>query len=94
MKSVSFEQVLDPTHEAEAWKGIKGVIHGILGKRDPQYQTSVAHMLKYFEVIGVNMSLKIHFLHHHLDVLENQNPKETDEHGEQSHQVMMPFEKR
>lgn len=33
MKSVEFEKVLKPEDEAEAWKGIKGVIHGVLGKR-------------------------------------------------------------
>lgn len=95
MKSVEFEKVLKPEDEAEAWKGIKGVIHGVLGKRRSQnYQTSVHNMLGYFEAIGVNMSLKIHFLHYHLNTIETQRATESDEQGERYHQVALPFEKR
>lgn len=94
MKSVEFEEVLDKKYEAKAWIELKAVIHGALGKRPQGYQTSVENMLTYFEAIGVNMSLKIHFLHHHLSKLEDQRAAESDEHGERYHQVALPFEKR
>lgn len=95
MKSKPFEEILDAEFEAKAWKAIKDVIHGILGKRRSlNYQTAVQTMLKYFEPIGVNMSFKIHLMHHHLNVLENQRATESDEQGERYHQVALPFEKR
>ena len=40
------------------------------------------------------MTLKLHFLHHHLDVFLQQLPTESDEQGERFHQVTMPMEKR
>lgn len=95
MKSESFEKVLDPKYELKAWKEIVDVIHGALGKtRSQDYQTSVKEMLKYFALIDVNMSYKIHLLHHHLDVLERQLSTESDEQGERYHQTALPFEKR
>lgn len=95
MKSLEFEQKLDPTNDAQAWKSIKDVIHGGLGgTRSKDFRASVKKMLKYFERIGVNMALKIHLLHHHLDVLEKQRSTESDEHGERYHQTALPFEKR
>lgn len=94
MKSVEFEPVLNSKDEAKAWKGTLGVIHGVLGKRRFQNYQTVQNMLKYFEEIGVNMSLKMHFLHHHLTILENQRATESDEQGERYHQIALPFEKR
>lgn len=48
----------------------------------------------YYEKIGVSMTLKLHFLHFHLDVFLRQLPQESDEQGERFHQVTMPMEKR
>lgn len=94
MKSKPFEEVLEAKYEAKAWNEIKNVISGILGKtRSQNYRASVQNMLKYFGIIDVNMSLKIHLLHHHLDKLENQRATESDEQGERYHQVALPFEK-
>lgn len=94
MKSKTFEKVLLPK-EKLAWKATKEVITGILGKtRSDNYRKSVEDMLKHFGEIGVHMSLKIHFLDRHLDVLEKQLSTESDEQGERYHQIAMPFEKR
>lgn len=54
----------------------------------------VDNMLKAFENLEVNMSLKIHFLHHHLEYFGAQMATESDEQGERFHQTAMPFEKR
>lgn len=40
------------------------------------------------------MSLKIHFLHNHLNFFERQLASESDEHGERFHQIAMPMEVR
>lgn len=79
----------------DAWQAIKEVIEGLLGKhRSTNYDVSVARMLRSFSEIGVHMSLKIHYLHHHLDYFSKQLATESDEQGERYHQVAMPFEMR
>lgn len=101
-KSNQFERVLynlegDYTTEYDGWKYIQEVIDGLLGKNraeKPIYEESVRRMLESFQIIGVNMSLKIHLLHHHLDYFGAQASPESDEQGERFHQVAMPFEKR
>lgn len=40
------------------------------------------------------MTLKLHFMHFHLDTFLAQLPQESDEQGERFHQVTMPMEKR
>lgn len=81
--------------ELDAWQAIKEVIEGLLGKhRSTNYDVSAARMLRSFSEIGVHMSLKIHYLHHHLDYFSKQLATESDEQGERYHQVAMPFEMR
>ena len=80
-----------------AWNALKEVIEGVLGKNRVQreeIQQRVDRLLYYFEKIGASMTLKLHFLHHHLDTFLDQSPQESDEQGERFHQVTMPIEKR
>lgn len=94
MKSNIFEDALS-NEEAVAWDSIKAVINNFLGKhRAENYHILVVDMLDSFESLGVHMSLKIHFLHHHLDYFENQLSSESDEHGERFHQIALPMEIR
>lgn len=94
MASKEFEKVLSKD-ALMAWTAIKTFLHGFLGKtRSPEYRSAVQTMMKYFEKLDVNMSLKIHLLHHHLEFMEAQSPTESDEHGERYHQIAMPFEMR
>lgn len=80
---------------SNGWQAIEDVIDGLLGKkRTANYKTSVQQMLDSFQALGVNMSLKVHLLHHHLDYFAAQASTESDEQGERYHQVAMPFEKR
>lgn len=91
MKNESFDNVLN-ANEKKAWRSVKEVIEGFLGKhRSMEYQRSVLEILDAFEKIK---SLKIHFLHHHLDYFEAQLPTESDEQGERFHQTALPFEMR
>lgn len=47
---------------------MKDVIDKFLGnKRDPNYVAIVKRMIDTFEKMGVQMSLKIHFLAYHLN---------------------------
>lgn len=94
VKTEEFDNVLID-NELTAWRSIKEVIEGLLGKhRSEHYQRSVHTMLDAFSKIGVNMSLKIHYLHHHLDYFGRQLATESDEQGERYHQVAVPFEMR
>lgn len=51
-------------------------------------------MMKSFETINVHMSLKIHLLHYHSNLLVQQLPTESDEQGERFHQTLREFEER
>lgn len=94
IKSQEFNNVLNE-NEMLAWTSIKNVIEGLLGnKRSETYKDDVNLMMSAFARINVNMSLKIHFLHHHLDYFNRQLSSESDEQGERYHQVAMPFEIR
>lgn len=53
--------------EQRAWKATIGVIQNFLGKKKANnYKEIVAEMVEAYRVMGVHMSLKIHFLAHHL----------------------------
>lgn len=94
IKDQRFDDILLDS-EKIAWRSVKEVISGFLGKhRSQNYEKSVKNMLSAFEEIEVNMSLKIHFLHHHLDYFSQQLSTESDEQGERFHQTALPFELR
>lgn len=55
-------------HESDAWGALKDVIANYLGKkRADNYKQIVARLIETYRVMGVHMSLKIHFLANHLD---------------------------
>lgn len=49
---------------------------------------------KLLQDLGCNMSLKIHFLHPHLDFFPENLGAVSDEHGERFHQDIMAMERR
>lgn len=57
-------------------------------------QEIVREMIDSFGKMGVNMSLKIHFLHKHLDFFPENCGDCSDEHGERFHQDIMVIEQR
>lgn len=94
MRSEEFENVLEG-HESIAWDSIKAVITTLLGKnRSENYSVFVKDMIDSFHKLGISMTLKIHFLHRHLDRLVNQLATESDEQGERFHQTILPMETR
>lgn len=81
--------------QKRAWVAVKNVIASYLGKnRTDDHREHVQEMMDMFEKIKVNMSLKIHLLHHHLEHFSFQASTESDEQGERFHQTALPFEKR
>ena len=67
LKDTDFEELLN-LKEPKAWEAFKSVCSGFLGNTSvPDYQASIEKLLKYYEDRGCRMSLKIHFLHSHLN---------------------------
>jgi len=65
-----------------------------LGFRRAQNYELVNNLLQSYQTLGCNMSLKIHFLHSHLDFFPENCGAMSDEHGERFHQDVSSIEKR
>lgn len=92
MNDQRFEDSLSDL-ELVAWNCVKAVIENVLGiHRSDNWRIYVENMLDAFHKINVRMSLKIHFLHCHMDKFDEQSPAESDEHGERFHQVTARLE--
>lgn len=89
-----FERCLNPA-EKSSWDSFKNVVKGFLGNnRDPNYKTLVNQMIKNYQKIGANMSLKLHFLHSHLEFFPTNLGEMSDEQGERFHQDIKVMEAR
>ena len=51
-------------------------------------------MLSAYQILGCNMSLKVHFMHNHLERFPENCGAVSDEHGERFHQDISAIEKR
>jgi hypothetical protein len=82
------------TEERNAWRAFMGVCNYFLGNyRSPLYKEIVQHLLTCYKAIGVKMSLKLHFLHYHLDRFPASLGAVSDEQGERFHQDIAQMEK-
>jgi len=81
-----FDALLQDDEKA-AWNSFKFVVKGFLGNRRAQnYEELVNNLLQSYQKLGCNISLKIHFLHSHLDFFPENCGAEREEHGERFHQ--------
>jgi hypothetical protein len=65
-----------------AWNSFEFVVKGFLGNRRAQnYEEPVNNLLRSYQRLGCNMSLKIHFLHSHLNFSPEHCGAVSDEHG-------------
>ena len=54
--------------EVDAWQGFNGIVQNFLGNRKAANSVEVIQsMLHAYQRLGANMSIKVHFLHNHLD---------------------------
>ena len=58
----------------------------------PLFQKGVENLLKAYKEMGCCMSLKVHFLHSHLDFFPANLGAVSDEQGEQFHQDIQAME--
>lgn len=94
LRDSDFDIVLEGC-EKEAWEAFKMVVTHFLGnKRAENYPELVNNLLKSYEKMGCNMSLKIHFLHSHLEYFPENCGDVSDEHGERFHQEIANMERR
>lgn len=83
------------TKEKEAWTSFKQVVTKFLGNvKDPNYKLIVPNMIDKFKKLGCLMSLKVHFLHSHLDFFPDNLGDVSEEQGERFHQDIKVMEKR
>lgn len=81
--------------EKEAWVSFKDVVRKFLGNtKDPNYKTIVQRMLAAYEAQGCKMSLKVHFLHSHIDYFPENLGAYSEEQGERFHQDVRDIERR
>ncbi|UYV74012.1 IGF2R [Cordylochernes scorpioides] len=74
--------------EAAAWNSFRNVCKNFLGSvKVENYRDIVNDLLLSYKALGCNMSLKIHFLHSHLDLFPDNLGAVSDEHGERFHQA-------
>lgn len=94
LRDQKFEENLDEI-EVKAWKSFKWLCINFLGKtKSPDYKKGVQELLDVYKEMGCRMSLKLHFLHSHLDFFPTNLGDVSDEMGERFHQDIKTMEKR
>ncbi|UYV70356.1 PRKCI [Cordylochernes scorpioides] len=90
----NFQNSLNEVEAAE-WNSFRNVCKNFLGSvKVENYRDIVNDLLLSYKALGCNMSLKIHFLHSHLDFFPDNLGAVSDEHGERFHQDISSMEKR
>ena len=81
--------------EKRAWDAFKLVATNFLDNdRADNFEVSVENHLEAYKSLGCNMSLKIHFLHSHLDYFPLNCGAVSDEHCERFHQTIWTMQQR
>ena len=89
-----FEHYLS-ADELAAWKAFKWLCENFLGShKSPAYREGVQNLLDSYQKLGCRMSLKIHFLHSHLEFFPENPGMVSDEQGERFHQDIQLMERR
>ena len=81
--------------EYDAWQDFVSVVKGFLGnRRDDDYVNLVNSLLESYHKLGSNMSIKVHFLHSHLDAFPENLGDVSDDQSERFHQDIQTMEER
>jgi hypothetical protein len=79
--------MLSCLNEFAAWSSFKTIVNGFWrNKREANYVTTVSELLDNHKNKGCRMSLKLHFLHSHLDLFPQNLGAARDKQGERFHQ--------
>jgi hypothetical protein len=86
MKDTTFTDTMSDI-EFEAWNAFKDVVKKFLGNvKDPQCKNIVGNLLVKLQILGCNMSLKLQYLHFHLDYFPENLGDLSEEQGERFNQ--------
>lgn len=81
--------------ESVAWKSFVQVVTKFLGnEKADNYVELVNDLLGSFKNLGCNMSIKVHYLHSHLDKFPENLGSYSEEQGERFHQDLKEMEDR
>ena len=81
--------------ERNAWQAFRQVVAGFLGNnRSQNYKELLENLILSYQRLGCRMSLKLHFLHSHIDFFKPNLGAVSEEHGERFHQDIQVMEKR
>jgi hypothetical protein len=81
----SFVETLTGT-EWEAWESFAWVCVNLLRRKKSDFRDGIQKLLNAHMEMGCRMSLKVHFLHSHLDSFPENLGEVSNEQGECSHQ--------
>ena len=94
MKDPNFEKILT-VKEKRAWQSFKWLCENFLGNvRSPSFESGVEDLLDAYKEMRCRLSLKMHFLHSHLDFFQENLGAVSDEQGERFHQDIQSMEAR
>ena len=81
--------------ERNVWQAFRMIVEEFLGNhRRDDYAMVVSSLIESYEKLGCRISLKLHFLHSHLDIFWDNLENVSEEHGERFHQDIQLMEKR
>jgi len=93
MQDREFNSTLSGTENAD-WNAFKFVCTNFLGNHKAgNYREIVSKMLKYFQTVKCNISLKLHFLHSHPEFFPQNLGEVSDEYGDRYDQDTAMTEK-
>ena len=91
---LGFEQALTPL-ELNAWLAFKWLCANFLGNnKAPEYEEGAYNLIESYKEMGCRMSLKMYFLHSHLDFVTENLGAVSDEQGEGLHKDIKNMETR
>ena len=83
------------SEEKNGWIAFSKVVNNFLGNsKSPEYKEIVKTLLDSFHKLRCNMSVKVHFLHNHLEYFPENLGALSEEQGEWFHQDIKIMEKR
>lgn len=94
IKDPQFTTSMNET-ESNAWGSFVQIVQNFLGNhKADNYIELVETMLSNFHILGCNMSIKVHYLHSHLDRFPENLGDYSEEQGERFHQDIKTMEDR
>jgi hypothetical protein len=94
MRDTDFEKEMT-RDERKAWTAFTAVVNKFLGNtKAANYKSLVNELLSSFKKLGCNMSVKVHFLHSHINYFPDNLGAVSEEQGERFHQDIKTMEKR